>query len=786
MALPYLFDFWAMPHQVPPDCDWRAWVILGGRGAGKTRAGAEWVRSIVEGVTPNAAGAKRRIGLVAETYEQAREIMVFGESGILAVSPPDRRPKWIAGRRMLEWPNGATAQLFSAQDPEALRGPQFDAVWVDELGCAAIDKGTNQPNKFLDPKSSESQLPHYSNGMRDDVVQMQYLRAMNDHFDEPQNNPISVEYDGPMVDMARAHVWAWDARPFPYFPATTSLWSDGVNYARGHWLNGRASARSLADVVKDIGARSGVTQIDVSQLHGIVRGYIVDDVRSARAALQPLMPAYGFEAVERNGVLVFFNRTGVPAAQVTDDTLAMDNEQGTDLSLSRAPQAETTGRVQLAYIDGEADYQSKLSEAVQPDEQTLGVSRSEVPLVLSGAEGARIVTRWLQEARLATETAVFALPPSQNAIKAGDVVDLRARGHEGLYRIDRIDDAGLRKVEASRVDPEVYLRQELFEEGATLTPHVGPTPVEMLFMDLPLLTGNEDPQAAYIASAARPWPGSVALYGSATDTNYVLQKMVKNPAVIGRLVTPLLHGPTGILDRQAGVQVKLLSGTLSSAELAAVYGGANTLAIGDGSTGLWEIVQFAQAELIGDRVFEISQLLRGQAGTSQMIQDAWPAGSFVVLMDGRPEQVALPSAALGLARHYRYGPAKQPLTAPSYKYVQCSFDGNGNRPYPVTHLCHTRGDGEDEFRWIRATRVGGDAWGPSDVPLAETAERYRVTVRQGGTIVREQDVTTAHWTYADAMRQADVGNVAYQVSIAQISDIYGPGPDTALHLNGLA
>jgi len=132
-ALPYLFEFWAMPHQVPPQGAWRSWVILGGRGAGKTRAGAEWVRHNVEGVTPKAQGAKRRIGLIAETYEQAREIMVFGESGILAVSPPDRRPAWIAGRRMLEWPNGATAQLFSAQDPEALRGPQFDAVWVDEF-----------------------------------------------------------------------------------------------------------------------------------------------------------------------------------------------------------------------------------------------------------------------------------------------------------------------------------------------------------------------------------------------------------------------------------------------------------------------------------------------------------------------------------------------------------------------------------------------------------------------------------------------------------------------------
>ncbi len=122
-----------MPHQVPPAGDWRTWVILGGRGAGKTRAGAEWVRSIVEGALPQSSGKARRVAIIAETIEQAREVMVFGESGILAVSPPDRRPAWVSGRRLLVWPNGATAQLFSAHDPESLRGPQFDAVWADEL-----------------------------------------------------------------------------------------------------------------------------------------------------------------------------------------------------------------------------------------------------------------------------------------------------------------------------------------------------------------------------------------------------------------------------------------------------------------------------------------------------------------------------------------------------------------------------------------------------------------------------------------------------------------------------
>ena len=132
-ALPYLFDFWALDHQLPPEGDWRTWVILGGRGAGKTRAGAEWVRAQVEGSRSLQAGVARRMALVGETYDQVRDVMIEGESGILRCTPPDRRPQWKATSRKLVWPNGAEAQAFSAHDFEALRGPQFDAAWVDEL-----------------------------------------------------------------------------------------------------------------------------------------------------------------------------------------------------------------------------------------------------------------------------------------------------------------------------------------------------------------------------------------------------------------------------------------------------------------------------------------------------------------------------------------------------------------------------------------------------------------------------------------------------------------------------
>lgn len=133
LALPWMFEFWALPHQLPPEGAWKTWVIMGGRGAGKTRAGAEWVRAQVEGALPTDPGRAKRVALVGETVDQVREVMIFGESGILSCSPPDRKPEWNGTRKQLTWPNGAVAQVFSAHDPDSLRGPQFDAAWVDEL-----------------------------------------------------------------------------------------------------------------------------------------------------------------------------------------------------------------------------------------------------------------------------------------------------------------------------------------------------------------------------------------------------------------------------------------------------------------------------------------------------------------------------------------------------------------------------------------------------------------------------------------------------------------------------
>jgi phage terminase large subunit-like protein len=132
-ALLYHWPFWARPEQLAPKGDWTNWLILAGRGWGKTRTGSEWVRSVMCGATPLARGTYGRIAIIAETAADARDVIVNGTSGIMVSHPSDFRPIYVANNRSLTWPNGAIALLFNATEPDQLRGPEHEAAWLDEL-----------------------------------------------------------------------------------------------------------------------------------------------------------------------------------------------------------------------------------------------------------------------------------------------------------------------------------------------------------------------------------------------------------------------------------------------------------------------------------------------------------------------------------------------------------------------------------------------------------------------------------------------------------------------------
>ncbi|MEM8664338.1 MAG: glycoside hydrolase TIM-barrel-like domain-containing protein, partial [Pseudomonadota bacterium] len=194
--------------------------------------------------------------------------------------------------------------------------PGQKPVWFTEVGCPAVSFGANQPNVFYDPKSSESALPYYSNGRRDDAIQRAYLTAMIEAFDPAYSsdidtfNPVSSVYGGRMVEPSGVHAWTWDARPWPAFPQQLDVWSDGTNWERGHWLNGRMGSASFGDLVGQLFQDWGYDRPDVSAVPVVFDGVVVARATSLRSILEPLMEAASAVGADTGTGIRFVGLTG--------------------------------------------------------------------------------------------------------------------------------------------------------------------------------------------------------------------------------------------------------------------------------------------------------------------------------------------------------------------------------------------------------------------------------------------------------------------------------------------
>ncbi len=650
--------------------------------------------------------------------------------------------------------------------------PASKPIRFTEYGCAAVDKGTNQPNRFVDVRSSESGLPAWSNGGRDDLVQMQYLLATTSFWGSAANNPVSNIYGGPMIDMDHAYAWAWDARPFPEFPGQAAVWSDGSSYARGHWLNGRASSQPLAAVVSELCLRSDVVDLDVSALFGLVRGYQQSEITTARSALQPLMLAYGFDVFERDGLLIFRNRDARVNTDLSEDALALSPDIDGRIETSRSSDVDTAGQVRLGYVDAQSSYELRSVETRFPDEEAFSVSQTDLPLALTKAESLNAVERWLAEARVARDTVRFALARSNLAIGAGDVV----RFSNNRYRIDRVEQAEGQLLEGVRVESGVYLPSDKSDDAIAVRPFSPPLPVLPVFLDLPLLTGQELAHAPHIAVGADPWPGTVAVWSSSEDSGYEVNRLIAASAVIGKTETQLEFHRPGIWDLGPPLRVKVVGGDLSSASRVSVLNGANVIAIGDGTGAFWEVFQFADAQLVAPETYEISVRLRGQLGTDGIIPGVWPIGSTVVLLDLALIQLDLAISSRGLARYYRVGIAARGYDDSNITLRTEAFDGVGLRPYPISHLRYTQVSGDLHFNWKRRTRIDGDSWQSSEVPLGEESESYRIRVLVTSSIIAEYTTALPQFVYSAAMRATDGVGGPFELAVAQVSATFGPGP----------
>lgn len=640
---------------------------------------------------------------------------------------------------------------------------QSKPIWFVELGCPAVDKGANAPNLFSDAKSSESAVPPFSSGARDDLIQRRTLEAYLRYWQVGgEHNPVSVITGKPMIEKIWA--WCWDARPHPAFPARTDVWADGTAWRLGHWLNGRAGLSELGEVVQALCARADVSA-DVTKLSGAVSGFVADAPSSVRSLLEPLMLAYDFDVAEREGVLCFFHRgEGAGAALVLDD-LAADSIAAP--FAERADAAETAVEARVRYLEGARDYRVASVSARQLDSADTGVASVDAPLVMETEAAEAMARRLLLDTRARNETLRIAVGPAELALEPGDRVTFE--GGADAFEIARIEEAETRLLELRRLRAGAGANLGLAEPNAPPQPQLASAPA-LSILDLPPLPGSEDDDRPLVAVFADPWLGAHDVYAGASQTR---RASIAQPAIIGELVWPLWPGPVGRWDDGNIVRVKFYGGALSSAARDAVLDGANAFAI-ESSSGVWEIVQARQCVLVAPDEYELSGFLRGQLGSAHAMRAPHPAGARIVKLDPRLDRLEVGAHEWRETLTLTAPPAGAPASDPRATQAAVTLAHAALRPWAPAHLRAKRAaSGDVAISWIRCARTGGDAWGPGEPPLGVDAERYQLEILGGGgAVLRTITVTTPAFTYAAADQTADFGGLpgSLRLRLAQLDN----------------
>lgn len=662
--------------------------------------------------------------------------------------------------------------------------PEGKQIYFTELGFPAVDNATNQPNSFIDGKSTESALPYFSNGRRDDFQQRQALQAVLDYWDRSLNaapesaNPMSSVYGAPMVAHDRIYLWTWDARPYPAFPQLTDVWSDGVNWQLGHWLNGRLGAAPIADLVSALLTDIGFTDFDASQLLGQVEGYIVNRTISSRAAIEPLMLSHFFSAAETEGQVIFqhLNKAGTDEFHWQSFAVSGQEASGT-YNITRKQETELPKTAKMTFIDADGGYRQAVVESRKAHVSSDHTATADLPIILRAAEAQATADKWIQNTWVEREAVSFQLPPSALHLTVGDVVSLNLSGRSGTFRIVKITDEFDRKVEAKATELSVFSEVAAVERTYSLSQPTVYGPADLAFLDLPLIQGTEMPHQPHVALYAEPWPGSISLLRSGSGENFTLDQMVTTLSIMGRLDVALPSGPESRWDRTNRVTVTLSSGVLESVSSLSLFEGHNRCAI-QSATGQWEIVQFRDAELVAANQFDLSMLLRGQFGTEQAMVDGHPITSRFVLLDGSLAQAGVSLAERELELNWLYGPTSKATSDDTYLTQQMTPHAIGLKPLSPVHVRgHRLENGDVGISWIRRSRIDADSWTSLSVPLGEESEEYEVEVMSEGGVVRVLSTTSPFVTYTAAHQTADFGSAVSEINlrIYQLSQTVGTG-----------
>ena len=698
------------------------------------------------------------------------------------------RPKDLVGW----WSNRHVEREGGIETRATAWVPEGKPIWLTELGVPAVDKGTNGPNVFPDPKSSENAFPPGSSGQREDLIQLRGVEAVLSRFDpaapgfSASDNPVSTVYGGRMVDPACLFVWCWDARPFPVFSDLTSTWADAPQWRLGHWITGRIEGCDLDLLIPRILTELGFDAPVSVQAAAYLDGYVIDRPLTARGALEPLAQVYGLDVSANGGTLTLRGPRHDPPLILAEADLVRVSEEAAILRRVRAEESALPLSVSIAVTESDSlDYRRANAAASRPVGGRRGQTRIETAIVTRREIGDGLAEDWLDRVIAARDSAVLTLSPRRQEVEPGDCLALPpdGPGPAMVVRVERIDDSPAgRRIEASRVPPRAGPAR-LVPRGPS-APKLSAVPAPgapfPVALNLPADWGTPT-GLQYLAVGAEPWPGSLTVWRAEAGGAFAVHGSVDFPACLGFTLSALPPGPVWRRDRGASLAVMLRrAGAFASISLQAMLAGGNLFAI-LAPDGTVEILSAMGAEATGADTFRLSGLLRGLAGSEAGAARGAPAGSLIVrLDDGAVTPLVDRLDEAGRAFRYRIGAAGLDPADPAMASLDATAGLGALRPLRPVQLRALRVKGDVRLSWIRRARRSADAWEPVDIPLDEPSESYLVTLFASGQAVRSMTADAPVLIYAADAETADFGGLqrALDVAVAQVGATAGPGPAT--------
>ncbi len=650
-------------------------------------------------------------------------------------------------------------------------------VWFTEFGFPSVDGCTNQPNVFYDPTSSESFYPRGSKGRVDFQAQRVALDTTLDYLEARETA------SGNTGLVARRFIWTWDSRPFSFWPDLEGVWQDSILWATGHWVNGKLGASTLGAVVAELLQAAGLTpsDYDVTRLTASLEGYILQQPITVRNALEQLASGF-FDVVESDGILKCVPRGNSSVKAIPEDDLIPSAKSGVQdvLEINYAQELELPQRVNVTYIDRPFNYDPVTQTSQRQTTKAVDQVTINLPIVMGATQAKQVADITLYGTWKERLSFGLTVPPKYVRLEPTDVITVTVSGAAHEMRVIKTDMEanGLMKISAVAEDVSSYdFYTPAGETSGNITPPVLVPDTLLQFVDAPPLPTDTATNQGLLRFGVAPdgadWNGA-AIYrsddgGEDGGNTFNLLAGLEGAATFGAIITSLPAGITETWDQVNQVEVVLTAGSLASVSELAVFNGANAALIGD------ELVQFQNAELIGERTYRLSRLLRGRQGTEWAV-GSHTAGDRFILLSPALYTTAIANNLIGRQLFYKGVSVGNSLG--NTDEVTFTYTGRNLKPFAPVHVKGVRdGSGNLTISWIRRSRVDGEWRDGVGIPLGEETEAYEVEIMDGATVKRTIATTSQTASYSAAEQTTDFGSMQSSVSVKlyQLSAVVGRG-----------